>query len=151
MKRLLDLILLTVLIVSCSRETQVVEEKYPDGKPKRVCIYTGRGDNKQMIRETTYYSNGKMQMEGTFKNSKRDGKWSYWYENGSKWSEGFFKDGKNDSIRITYFESGKIRYEAYYKDGTRAGKWRFFDEAGRLLREIDYSAPDSAAKSKGDS
>jgi antitoxin component YwqK of YwqJK toxin-antitoxin module len=57
------------------------------------------------------------------------------------WSEGTFVKGKSDGKRITYFESGKVRYEGFYKEDLRVGKWRFFDENGRLLKELDYSAP----------
>jgi antitoxin component YwqK of YwqJK toxin-antitoxin module len=146
MKKYFSLFLLSFVFVSCNRQESVVEESYPDGTPKKVCLYTGRGENRQKIRESTYYPNGKLQMDGTFKNNQRDGQWIYWYENGSKWSEGFFRNGKNDGKRVTYFENGKIRYEAYYRDGLRMGKWRFFDDKGKLLQEIDYSAPAAVKK-----
>jgi len=135
-----------MIFISCSREKRVVEESYPDGSPKRICVYNGSGADKQLIRETTYYPNKRIQMDGTYKDNQRDGQWVYWYENGSKWSEGFFKNGKNDGKRITYFENGKVRYEAYYKEDVRVGKWRFFDEKGQFLQEIDYSAQAGAKK-----
>ena len=132
------------LMISCSREKRVVEESYPDGKQKKVCIYTGRGENREKIRETDYYANGNMKLDGTYKDGKRDGQWTYWYENGAKWSEGSFREGKNDGKRLTYFPNGKLRYEAYYKEGERTGKWKFFDETGRLVQEIKYSeVPDT--------
>jgi antitoxin component YwqK of YwqJK toxin-antitoxin module len=133
------LLLSLFIFISCSREKRVVEESYPDGSPKRVCIYKGRGENRQMIRETAYYSNGKLRMDGTYKNNKRDGKWTYWFENGLIWSEGFFAEGKNDSIRLINFPNGKKRYEFHYNKGVRTGKWKFYDETGRLLKEVDYS------------
>jgi antitoxin component YwqK of YwqJK toxin-antitoxin module len=147
MKVLTGFCLLSLMIfIACSRDKRVVEESYPDGSPKRICVYKGSGEDKQLIRETTYYLNNKLQMDGTYKNNQRDGQWIYWYENGSKWSEGFFREGKNDGKRITYFENGKIRYEAYYREGVRVGKWKFFNEKGNLLQEIDYSTPADAKK-----
>ena len=147
MKRLFGILLLSsFIILSCSREKRVVEESYPDGSPKRVCIYKGRGENRQMIRETAYYPNGKLRMDGTYKDNKRDGQWIYWFENGSKWSEGFFTEGKNDSVRLIYYPNGKKRYEFYYKNGLRVGIWRFYDESGKLLKEVDYSAPANLRK-----
>jgi antitoxin component YwqK of YwqJK toxin-antitoxin module len=148
MKKVLGFILIVAFLISCSREKRVVEESYPDGKPKKVCIYTGRGKNREKIRETDYYSNGNMKLDGTYKDGKRDGQWTYWYENGTKWSEGFFRDGKNDGKRLTYFPNGKLRYEAYYKEGGRTGKWKFFDETGRMLQEINYQGtpPDTIKK-----
>lgn len=138
---LITISVLSFLLFSCKFEHKVIEESYPDGSPKRICIYKGTGESRELIKETTYYSNKQMQMEGTYKDSKRDGKWTYWHENGKVWSEGFFKNGKSDGKRVTYFESGKIRYEGFYKEEMRMGKWRFYDENGRLLQEIDYSAP----------
>lgn len=134
-------VLLIFTITACRFEHKVIEETNPDGSPKRICIYKGKGENRELIRETTYYPNKQPQMEGTYKDNKRDGKWIYWYENGKIWSEGIFVRGKSEGKRITYFENGKERYEGFYKEDIRVGKWRFFDEKGRLLKEVDYSAP----------
>jgi antitoxin component YwqK of YwqJK toxin-antitoxin module len=145
MKHFIGLLSIALLVLSsCTREHRVVEESYPNGKPKRVCIYLGSGDDRQILRETTYYACGNIQMDGTFKNNQRDGQWIYLYESGKKWSEGSFKNGKNEGKRTTYFENGQLRYEAYYKDGSRVGKWKFFDDKGNLVQEVDY---DAAAKS----
>jgi antitoxin component YwqK of YwqJK toxin-antitoxin module len=143
------LFLLTVLIIglsSCRFENKVVEETYDDGSPKRVCIYKGKGDSRELMKETTYYPNKQAQMEGTYKDNKRDGKWTYWYENGKVWSEGTYLRGKSEGKRTTYFENGKVRYDGFYKEDMRVGKWRFFDENGRLLKELDYSAPPKETK-----
>jgi antitoxin component YwqK of YwqJK toxin-antitoxin module len=142
MKRSIGYITLFLFILSsCRMEHKVVEETYPDGTPKRVCIYKGRGENRELIHETTYYSNKQSQMDGSYVGNRRSGKWTYWYENGALWSEGYFINGKSDGKRTTYFENGKVRYEGNYKEDMRVGKWRFFDENGRLLKEVDYSAP----------
>ncbi|MEI7499554.1 MAG: hypothetical protein WCK84_03810 [Bacteroidota bacterium] len=132
---------LIFILSSCRFENKVVEETYNDGTPKRICIYKGKGESRELIKETTYYANKQPQMEGTYKDNKREGRWTYWYENGKVWSDGQFVKGKSDGKRTTYFENGKVRYEGYYKEDTRIGKWRFFDENGRLLQEADYSAP----------
>jgi len=131
-------LLILMVFAACSRERTVIESVFPDGSPKRVCLYKQHGDTKELIKETTYYPGKKIQMEGFYKEGKRDGKWTYWYENGHVWSDGFFKKGKSDGKRVTYFENGRVRYEAYYKENQRVGKWRFFNEKGQLLKEIDY-------------
>jgi antitoxin component YwqK of YwqJK toxin-antitoxin module len=139
--KLAFLSLIVFYLYSCRSEHKVVEETNPDGSPKRVCIYKGDGASRELIKETTYYPNGKPQMEGTYKEGQRDGKWTYWHENGNLWSEGLFKTGKADGKRTTYFVNGKVQYEGTYKEDMRVGVWRFFDENGRLLKEADYSAP----------
>ncbi|MEI6174550.1 MAG: hypothetical protein WCR01_12440 [Bacteroidota bacterium] len=145
-KNLLLLPLFIFILSSCRFEHKVVEETYDDGTPKRVCIYLGKGEGRELIKETTYYANKQAQMEGTYKDNKRDGRWTYFYENGKLWSDGQFVKGKSDGKRTTYFENGKVRYEGFYKEDMRVGKWRFFDENGRLLQEVDYSAPPKETK-----
>jgi antitoxin component YwqK of YwqJK toxin-antitoxin module len=132
--------------VSCTNIHTVVEEKYKDGTQKRVCVYKGSGENKEIMKESTFYPNKNLQMEGTYRNKKRDGKWIYRYENGSIWSEGFFKDGKSNGKRTTYFENGKVRYEGFYRDDQRMGIWRFYDETGRVVKEVDFSLPPVVTK-----
>jgi antitoxin component YwqK of YwqJK toxin-antitoxin module len=139
--KLLLFILLVAGITSCRFENKVVEETYGDGSPKRLCVYLGKGEGRELLKETTYYPNKQAQMEGTYKEGKREGLWTYWYENGKLWSQGTFVKGKSEGKRTTYFENGKVRYEGLYKDDMRVGKWRFFDENGRMLRELDYSVP----------
>jgi antitoxin component YwqK of YwqJK toxin-antitoxin module len=138
--KFLYFILLMLTMDACNFENKVVEESYPDGSPKRICIYHGRGQNREMIKETTYYSNKQVQMDGIYKDGKREGKWTYWYENGKVWSEGTYKNGKAEGRRTAYFENGKVRIDGSYKEDNRIGKWSFFDENGRLLKEVDFSA-----------
>jgi antitoxin component YwqK of YwqJK toxin-antitoxin module len=145
-QKLLFVIFLTFILSSCRFEHKVVEETYDDGTPKRICLYKGKGEGRELIKETTYYPNKQVQMEGTYKDNKREGRWSYWYENGKVWSDGQFVKGKSNGKRTTYFENGKVRYEGFYKEDMRVGKWQFFDENGRLLQELDYSAPPKETK-----
>jgi len=144
--RLLTVLLLIFAFSACTDIHTVVEERFKDGTQKRVCIYKGSGANKEILKESTFYPNKVIQMEGAFRNSKRDGKWTYRYENGNIWSEGIFKDGKSNGKRTTYFENGQIRYEGFYKDDVQTGIWRFYDDKGRLVKELDYSSPPYAKK-----
>jgi hypothetical protein len=129
-----------VLASSCKKQHTVVEASWPDGTPRKVCIYLGTGDSREMLKETSWYPNKQMEMNGSYKNNLRDGLWTAWYKNGNKWSEGFFKKGLNDGKRTTWYENGKIRYEAWYREGIKVGKWRFYDETGRLVKEVNYTA-----------
>jgi antitoxin component YwqK of YwqJK toxin-antitoxin module len=139
-------LLIATVLTACRFEHKVVEETYEDGSPKRVCIYKGKGEGRELLKETTYYPNKQVQLEGTFQDNKRNGIWTYWYENGKMWSQGNYVNGKSTGKRTTFFENGKVRYEGFYKEDMRVGKWRFFDENGRLLQEVDYSAPPKEQK-----
>jgi antitoxin component YwqK of YwqJK toxin-antitoxin module len=124
---------------SCIHETKVMEEAYPNGSPKRECVYKGKDASRELIRETTWYPNKKIQMTGEYKEKKRNGRWVYYYSNGNVWSEGFFKDGKSDGKRIMYNENGKVFIEGFYKDDRRTGVWKYYDEKGSLVKTVDYT------------
>jgi antitoxin component YwqK of YwqJK toxin-antitoxin module len=149
--RILALTMLATPVVSCTSREKVVEETYPNGNPKHECTYTGRGSNREMVKETFYYPDKLVQMTGAYNHGKRDGFWVSYYANGKKWSEGYYRNGKNDGKRITYFESGKIRYIGYYDNDRRVGKWQFFDEAGNLLKEVNYTPGSPQTKDSTDS
>ena len=138
-KHLLITISVIFLFASCVHEEKIVEETYPDGSPKRECIYMVKGDSKDIIKETTYYPGKKVQMSGSYKNKKRDGNWIYYYSNGKIWSEGAFKDGKSEGRRVMYNENGTIHIEGYYKDDYRTGVWKFYDEKGSVVKMVDYT------------
>jgi antitoxin component YwqK of YwqJK toxin-antitoxin module len=116
-----------------------MEETYPDGSPKRECVYKGKNTSRELIRETTWYPHKKIQMMGEYKKKKRDGNWIYYYENGNVWSEGSFKDGKSEGKRTTHYEDGKIFYEGYYQEDRRVGVWKFYNEKGKFVKSVDYS------------
>ena len=138
MKKLCLISLLVIFaLISCTHETKVMEEIYPDGSPKRECVYKGKDASRELIRETTWYPNKKIQMSGEYKAKKRDGKWIYYYENGNVWSEGFFKDGKSDGKRTMYHENGSIYIEGFYQEDRQVGIWKYYDEKGTLLRTDD--------------
>jgi antitoxin component YwqK of YwqJK toxin-antitoxin module len=132
-------LLVIFAVTACKHEVKIMEETYPDGSPKRECVYIGKDASRELIRETTWYPHNKIQMTGEFKSEKRDGRWIYYYENGNVWSEGFFKNGKSDGKRTTHYENGRIFYEGYYQEDRRMGVWKFYDEKGALVKSVDYS------------
>jgi antitoxin component YwqK of YwqJK toxin-antitoxin module len=138
--KIILLLLVASVFVSCRHRNTVVESAYPDGTPKRVCTYLGKGTNKILLNETGYYKNRKVQFSGEYKHSQRDGKWVYYYESGKVWSEGYFRNGKNEGKRTTYYPNGKVRYEAHYRDDKKVGIWKFYDETGRIVKAVNFSA-----------
>ncbi len=143
MKKYACLLAIIFIIVSCNKRQKVVEETYDGGSPKVEKYYEGEGANKELVKEVTYYPDKQKQMEGEFKNSKRDGNWVYYYNNGNKWSEGTFLNGLDDGKRTTYYESGAKRYDGLFKAGKKVGVWKFYDESGKLLKEVDFDKADT--------
>ncbi len=118
---------------------EIISESYADGTPKVVKYYEGEGKEKTMVKEATYYPDGKLRMEGEYHQGLKDGKWVSFYPNGNPWSEGNYVQGVNDGQTITWHENGQKYYEGFYKNNQRAGLWKFWNEAGELIKEIDYN------------
>jgi len=138
MKNLFYLTLSLLLVFSCSKPKEVIEETYPDGSKKIVRYYKGSGKDKKLLKEIAYYPNKKIRYEGEFLNNLRDGKWTFWYDNGNKWSEGYLKKEINDGKRTVWYENGVKRYEGQYNEGKEIGKWQFFSETGTLIKEVNF-------------
>lgn len=138
MKKITYFLVFIILLSACNRAKKVVEETYSNGNPKVEKYYKGEGASKEMVKEVRYYSNKQTQMEGEYKDNKRNGDWVYYYENGNKWSEGSFLEGLDDGTRIVYYENGQKRYNGKYDKGKQVGIWQFWDETGKLLKEVDF-------------
>lgn len=126
------------VLFSCSKPVEVVEETYEDGTPRVIRTYEEKNDRKILISEKVMYPNGKLQIEGTYKENKRHGTWAFYYENGNKWSEAVYEDGQYNGKSTTWFENGNLRYEGFYKKGIKSGTWKFYTEAGELEKEVQF-------------
>jgi antitoxin component YwqK of YwqJK toxin-antitoxin module len=139
MKKTLLLSLLFALLYACSHEIErVVVQIYPDGKVELEQYFIFENNDSILIKETGFYPDGSLRIEGEYKEGKRDGRWVYWYDNGNKWSEARYKADIRDGKSTVWHENGRKYFEGSYKMGERIGKWRFWDEEGNLLKEINY-------------
>ena len=83
----------------------------------------------------TWYSNQQNELKGFYKDSSKDGKWTYWYENGQKSEEGTFKDGAESGLWTYWHKNGKKSSEGTFKDGVKDGKWTYWDGNGQKSNE----------------
>ena len=128
-----------VLLVSCKPQvTKVVEQKYPDGSPQLERFFKGDEKNKELVKEILYWPNKTKKIEGSYKDSLRDGVWTAWFENGKKWSEGSYIKGVEDGNKSVWYESGQLFYAGKFTMGKKVGIWKIYDEKGNLVQEIDY-------------
>jgi antitoxin component YwqK of YwqJK toxin-antitoxin module len=88
-------VLFAVLLVGCVTNDAVVDGdqlRFRDG------LYTYRGEPFTGV-AVDKHDNGQKQYEGTWKDGKQHGLWTYWYENGQKKMESTYKDGNRISSR----------------------------------------------------
>ncbi len=131
-------ILLIAMMVSCKPQvTKVVEQKYPDGSPQLERFFKGE-EKKELVKEILYWPNKTKKIEGSYKDSLRDGLWTAWFENGKKWSEGTYIKGVEDGDKNVWYESGQLFYSGKFKLGNKIGIWKIYDEKGAIAQEIDY-------------
>ena len=113
--RLCVLSLLSLLSFQDPSWVKQVMRKHPNGKPY-VIMYFDKDTNK-MMREEVFFSNGKLQWEGNYKNDLEDGKWVYYYESGVVKSEQMYTKGKENGTCLDYNAQGKLVKESHWVHG----------------------------------
>ena len=78
-----------------------------NGQKKKKTNYKDGNLVDEWIFVYEYYKNGKQKIEGTLKNKKEDGLWTYWHTNGQKKREVIYKDGKRYSYK-TWNRDGSV-------------------------------------------
>jgi len=127
-------------INSQSLNRQVVD-LYPDGQERAVIFTIKDVSNKKPVKEIHFFDNGNVQVEGTLKEGKRHGIWTFYHKNGQIWSTGNFNMGKSMGEFDIFDEQGQIRFKYYYDNG-EALKQEIFLK-GKLYKTIDLPKHDN--------
>src|SRR3989338_1536594 len=86
---------------------------FPDGK---LQIESTFKDGKLNGISKEYYPDGKVKLEVEYKDGKRDGIYHSNYEDGTLWSDGFFKDDRPRGLMRGYFPGGDVMGEWFYNE-----------------------------------
>ncbi len=84
---------------------------------------------------TSWYPDGKKQVEGELQGTTKVGLWKAWYPNGKLRRQGVYKDDKEEGKFTWYFEDGALSKEGNYRAGVENGKWVWYHENGRRMQE----------------
>lgn len=119
-------------------------EFYPDGKTKKL-EYSYYEENGRKIEHGTYtkwYENGKIMIQGTYQDGKREGTWREYFRNGVLKAEGSYVGGKREGAWIIYYESGNKHWEGNYLNGEKEGLWVEFANTreAKKFTEVEYKA-----------
>ena len=84
------------------------------------------------------YRNGKAAREGTYARGRKVGTWRVFYESGALEERSEWRDGAAHGGFASWWPSGALRTEGHHCGGAQCGRWRTFDADGKLVGEIDY-------------
>lgn len=112
-----------------------VVESFTNGQDKSV-IYIVEGDELgDIVKEVHYFEDGKVQVEGTLKQKKRHGKWTFYHDNGKIWSTGNFDMGKSVGVFEIFNKEGQIKIKSYYENDEKV-KEDYYSN-GEFLKSVD--------------
>ena len=150
MKKLLPLLPLLLLIVSCSKpidEESLVQRNGVYYKVNSETPYSGKSlsfhDNEKKKREVNYkdgkldgletnwYENGQKRNEKTFMGGKRMSE-TNWSENGHKLSQWSSMIGSVDVLETKWYENGNKNYEKTFKDGSLISKKEWYEDGTKM-------------------
>ena len=113
-----------------NQQGKTQKEIYPNGQVK--AIYTVSADGLRTGVAKTYYPNGVIQSEETYKNGTLEGEQRTYYENGRLENEYVLKNGKVQGIARYYYENGSLQLDGNFKEGKKNGMARAYYESGML-------------------
>ncbi len=85
-----------------------------------------------------WHRNGVKAREGEFTDGRRSGRWTTWWDSGRLEEEGEWRDGVPHGRFASFWPTGKPRTEGRHCGGAQCGTWRTWDDAGRELGKVDY-------------
>lgn len=94
---------------------------------------------------SVYYINGKVAEEQYYKSNQKNGSYKKYAENGIVLEESIYKNNLYDGIAIFRDPDGSMVSKGKFTTGKKTGLWSFF-EKGKLVKEINMSNPEEAAK-----
>ncbi len=175
MKQTLLIITALMLVVGCSesdaqQKVITVTETYKDGDVSKISYHKITGNKIELVKEINWYENGQKSIEGTYKDGKRERKWTHWSPDGKESSELIYKDGKAwDGVEMwvgynDWIKHGVMEKVESYKNGKRDGKWIEHDfsstgkvkklrtyKDGELVEETRWDEDGNERKDDGDS
>lgn len=87
---------------------------------------------------TLWHPNGTKRGEGSYRASRRDGRWVFWHENGQLRWQGTYVNGELEGRELAWHENGQLELEANWKGGLRDGVFAQWHENGRLAAQGEY-------------
>ena len=95
MKKLLSILLVSVLLIGCSKDRVLIDELTNKGTEESPIMYSEKGLFNGIGFDV--YKDGQLKFENNYTDGEKDGSFKKWYENGQLKSERNWKDGNHDN------------------------------------------------------
>tara|TARA_B100000795_G_C22601509_1_gene361465 strand:- start:66 stop:593 length:528 start_codon:yes stop_codon:yes gene_type:complete len=160
MKKILSVLLVSIILFGCSEDRVLSDEltnkgssryplKYYEGElfngiefdvygngelGKEMKVKDGKlnGDFK------TWGRNGQLRQEGKYHDNKFEGLIKEWYSNGELESEINYKNGEKEGKGKEWYDNGQLNEEWSYKDGLQDGEYNYWTKSGKLFQTSNY-------------
>lgn len=116
--------------------------EYPTGQLKEEYTTTGLGGDYMSGKYTSYYKNGKIEIDGQFYEGEftniRVGTWKWYNEDGTLDSESSYKAEVTNWTNGEKKMTGGYIYDTDNEQWVKIGEWKWFDETGKLIETKKY-------------
>jgi antitoxin component YwqK of YwqJK toxin-antitoxin module len=85
-----------------------------------------------------FYENGRLQIEGNFKNGLKEGEWRSFYENADDLEKNIYKDGKLNGLSEAWYENGVAQVTGIFINDKREGEWIWYSENGNVTSIVNF-------------
>ena len=136
MKKILIVLCLGLVFVSCGEKRVLVDELVFDGWDDQTIYYDSKPFNGIAF---SLHSNGKVFREMSVKQGKTNGFLKDWYENGQLKKERYYKPGGIlDGLSKHWHENGQLASECNFNEGKVDGLSKYWYENGQLNEDGSY-------------
>ena len=126
------LFLITIL---CGQDQEItIEDLYERGG----LFYAPNQDSTFNGTVAGNWESGIKKLDYTYKDGKRDSKWSTWFNNGQPEEEIEYQSGIKNGIHKQWYKNGQQKFERTYKDGIHDGAWTEWYENGQSMVEGSF-------------
>jgi antitoxin component YwqK of YwqJK toxin-antitoxin module len=119
---------------------QVEEDKFWNAK---MATFAGEGKTLRHGEAKAWFSNGKLESEGTYQFGKKSGTFTFWHENGQVAATGEYRDDQPEGQWVWWHQNGQRSAYGRYENGQLVGEWRWWNEAGKLTKQHTYDGTEA--------
>lgn len=121
-----------------------LSEEYQYPKNIRVTVKSQTYQNGNLIKQTTYFDNGKIKGQMV-----QNGLTYSMYENGQKEFECNTVNGKGNGVFTSWYENGKIKEKGRYESDKKKDQWVTFYDTGDTMAIITYDDNNRVLQQQG--